>query len=272
MQTLHLTEVSNLNATFEQIILADDILDCEPEFIRHEQETVKTTQLLTAEQAEELLSKNHGIIHKLAGKYSSNRNDHDEIVAVAYMGCIKAINGYDPDKTIPVQQPKKKQVNSDELALQELLIDDKKPKEQKIKFVTFAFRCITNEILFYIRNEHKKCDPMIPMTTLISTDKNGNELELEDIISDEDSNLEEDCAKSDSIARMRYVIDTYLTPEERDIILARFGIGCDPKTQSQIANEVNMSQANISKKEKNILQKIKIIMTSKYGESVGHVL
>ena len=262
-----------MNAIFEQIVFSDDILSCEPEFIRHKQETVKTTQLLTAEQAEELLSKNHGIVHKLAGKYSYNRNDHDEIVAVAYMGCIKAINGFDPEKTVPVQTPKKKQSNNEVDELQNLLASEtKKPKEQKIKFVTFAFRCITNEILFYIRNEHKKCDPMIPMTTLISTDKNGNELELEDIISDDNSNLEDDCAKLDSIARMRYVIDTYLTPEEKDIILARFGIGCDQKTQSQIASEVNMSQANISKKEKNILQKIKIIMTSKYGESVGHVI
>lgn len=261
-----------MKAIFEQIVFNDDILDCEPEYIRHEQETVKTTQLLTAEQAEELLAKNHGIVHKLAGNYSYNRNDHDEIVAVAYMGCLKAINGFDPDKIVVVQN-KKQKPSKEDLELEDFLsTEEAKPKGTKIKFVTFAFRCITNEILFYIRNEHKKCDPMVPMTTLISTDKNGNELELEDIIKDEDSNLEDDCAKSDSIARMRYVIDTYLTQEERDIILARFGIGCDPKTQSQIANEVNMSQANISKKEKNILQKIKIIMTSKYGESVGHVL
>jgi hypothetical protein len=32
-----------------------------------------------------------------------------------------------------------------------------------------------------------------------------------------------------------------------------------------------MSQANISKKEKNIIQKIKIIMTSKYGEDIGNI-
>ena len=53
-----------MNAIFEQIVFEDDILDCEPEYVRHEQETVKTTQLLTAEQAEELLAKNHGIVHK----------------------------------------------------------------------------------------------------------------------------------------------------------------------------------------------------------------
>ena len=157
------------------------------------------------------------------------------------MGYIKAINGFDPGRLV-----------------------NGKP----VKFVTFAYRCITNEILFYLRNENKETEKIVPMNTMISTDKNGNELELEDVLADE-TDMAEECAMQDTIKIMMGIIDTYLTDEEKFIITARFGIGCKQLTQSQIAEMIDMSQANISKKEKNIIQKIKIIMTSKYGDSIG---
>jgi RNA polymerase sporulation-specific sigma factor len=211
------------------------LFDDEPECIFDEDETVKTTQLLTCEEAEKIVAGNLGIVHNLANKYSYNRTDHDEITSVAYVGYIKAINGFDPRK--------------------------------KVKFVTFAFRCITNEILFYLRNENKETEKTVPMTTMISTDKNGNELELEDILAD-DADLEEDFAMKDTLRLMMQTIDCYLTEEEKFIILSRFGIGCKQLTQSQIAEMIDMSQANISKKEKSIIQKIKMIMTSKYGDNI----
>jgi RNA polymerase sporulation-specific sigma factor len=213
----------------------DDLFESEPEFVPEEYENVKTTQLLTSEEAEKIAANNLGIVHNLANKYAYGRSDHEEITSVAYMGYIKAINGYDPRKNV--------------------------------KFVTFAYRCITNEILFYLRNEHKETDKIIPMNTMISIDKNGNELELEDILSD-DSDIEEEFATKDTVNIMMNIIKAYLTEEEQFIILSRFGIKCKQLTQSQIADLIDMSQANISKKEKSIIQKIKIIMTSKYGDTL----
>ena len=222
-----------------QTLTFDNIFDDEPEFILHEKESIKTTQVMTKEEAEKIAEGNLGLVYNLANKFAYGRNDHDEIVGVAYMGYVKAINGFDARKGV--------------------------------KFVTFAFRCITNEILFYIRNEHKETEKLVPMNLLISTDKNGNELELEDVLSDDEQNIEEEFAMQDTLRIMMSVIDTYLTPEEQKIIKERFGIQCIQKTQSQIAEELDMSQANISKKEKNIIQKIKIIMTSKYGEDIGNI-
>jgi RNA polymerase sporulation-specific sigma factor len=221
-----------------------DVLSDEPEYVHQEYENTRNAQLLTKEEAQKILEENMGIVHSLANKFAYNRNDADEITSVAYMGYIKAINGYDPNK----------------------LTKDGKP----IKFVTFAFRCITNEILFYIRNEHKERDNIIPMNTMISVDKNGNELQLEDIISDEDQDIEGDCVNKDTVELVMQIVNQYLTPEERFIILSRFGIKCAQLTQSQIADQIDMSQANISKKEKSILQKIKVIMISKYGRDISY--
>jgi RNA polymerase sporulation-specific sigma factor len=230
-----------MNTLFESVTVTN-VLDDEPIFERQPFENLKTTQLMTCEEAEKIIKSNLGIVHNLANRYAYGRNDHDEITSVAYMGYVKAINGFDPERLV-----------------------NGKP----VKFVTFAYRCITNEILFYLRNENKETEKVIPMNTMISTDKNGNELELEDILADE-TDMAEECAMKDTVRIMMNIVETYLTDEEKFIIMSRFGIQCKQLTQSQIAEMIDMSQANISKKEKSIIQKIKIIMTSKYGDSIGY--
>lgn len=228
-----------MNTNFTTIEV-ENLFDDEPIFIRQDFETIKTTQLMTTEEADKIVVSNLGIVHNLANKYSYGRGDGEEITSVAYMGYIKAINGYDPER----------QVNG-----------------KAVKFVTFAYRCITNEILFYLRNENKNTEKVIPLNTMISTDKNGNELELEDILSD-DSDMAEECALNNVIEITMKTIDSVLTEEEKFIIKSRFGIQCEQMTQSQIAEMINMSQANISKKEKGIIQKLKLILTSKYGDNL----
>ena len=218
----------------------NNVFDEEPIFERQPFETIKTTQFYTCEEAEKIVLSNLGLVHNLANKYAYGRNDYEEIASVAYMGYVKAINGYDPERKV---------------------------KGNPVKFITFAYRCITNEILFYLRSENKETEKIIPMNSMISTDKNGNELELEDILSD-GTDIAEDCALQDNINIMMNIVETYLSEEEKFIIKARFGIKGPQMTQSQIADLIDMSQANISKKEKGILQKIKIIMTSKYGQDI----
>ena len=227
-----------MDTNFTTIIIKD-MFDDEPIFERQPFETIKTTQLMTAEEAEKIVVSNLGIVHNLANKYAYGRGDGEEITSVAYMGYMKAINGYDPER----------QVNG-----------------KGVKFVTFAYRCITNEILFYLRNENKNTEKIIPLNTMISTDKNGNELELEDILSD-DSDMAEECALNDVVEIMLKTISEVLTEEEQFIIKSRFGIQCESMTQSQIADLINMSQANISKKEKGIIQKLKLVITSRYGDN-----
>ena len=64
---------------------------------------------------------------------------------------------------------------------------------------------------------------------------------------------------------MLEIIENNLTENEAYIIKNRYGIGdIKPKTQKEIADEINMSQANVSKLEKGITDKIKKIMSSKY--------
>ena len=105
------------------------------------------------------------------------------------------------------------------------------------------------------------------MQTTLSTDKNGNTLELDSTLSTESQgqlSLEEEIAKKEVLEILVKVINEDLNEKERLIIKHRFGIGADNKTQNELAQMVNMSQANISKLEKNIMDKIKKIMISKY--------
>ena len=108
--------------TLFSTVVVENVFDDEPIFERQEFETLKTTQLMTCEEAEKIVKSNLGIVHQLANRYAYGRTDHDEITSVAYMGYVKAINGFDPERLV-----------------------NGKP----VKFVTFAYRCISNEILFY---------------------------------------------------------------------------------------------------------------------------
>jgi RNA polymerase sigma factor (sigma-70 family) len=101
----------------------------------------------------------------------------------------------------------------------------------------------------------------------LSKEKNGNTLDLDSTLSTEDYgeiSIEEEVAKNEIIGILLRVIETELTEKEKLIIKHRFGINAVNKTQNELAQMVNMSQANISKLGKNIMDKIKKIMISKY--------
>ena len=77
--------------------------------------------------------------------------------------------------------------------------------------------------------------------------------------------LEEDIEMNETVKILLEIIDTHLTKNEAYIIKNRYGLnGTKPKTQKEIADEIDMSQANVSKLEKGINDKIKKIMGSKY--------
>ena len=101
----------------------------------------------------------------------------------------------------------------------------------------------------------------VSLNKVLSTDKNGNDLQLEEILlnmSDgEEGGLEVKLLNAEKNERIKDVIENQLNDRERYVICHRYELfGMALKTQSQIAKETNMSQANISKIEKNVLKKM----------------
>lgn len=226
----------------EEDELFEDCDDIEDEEIFHEKEYfIPKNEVLTMEDKNRLAEENMSLVQYVVKRFTNTGIDYEELFSVALMGYVKAINSYNPTRLTKQGKP--------------------------IKFSTFAYRCIENEIFYFIRNDKKIKEKTVSLQTTLSTDKNGNTLELDSTLSTESQgqlSLEEEIAKKEVLEILVKVINEDLNEKERLIIKHRFGIGADNKTQNELAQMVNMSQANISKLEKNIMDKIKKIMISKY--------
>ena len=191
---------------------------------------------LTSEEKDILAAKNIPLIHSIVKRFANTGIEYSELLSAGYVGYAKALQTF--------------------------------AKGKNVKFSTYAYRCIKNEILYFLRREKRHKDNDVSLFKPMSTDKNGNVMTVDSTISTEDMgarSVEEEIAVSETVQIMMEIIDTYLSKTEALIIKERYGLGgIKPKTQKEIADEIGMSQANVSKLEKGISDKIKKIMSSKY--------
>lgn len=192
--------------------------------------------LLTEEEKNNLAEENYSLVFYVVKMFQNSGVPYDELVSIAIVGYAKALNAYNTDR--------------------------------EAKFSTYAINCIRNEILFFLRKEKGHMKNSVSMNTILSMDKNGNDLSLEETVSNldkDDSSLEEDVLLADDITILNLALE-HLSPKEKYIITYRYGLDRGIiKTQKEIAIHIGMSQANVSKMEKNILDKVKKVLKEKYN-------
>ena len=180
----------------------------------------------TKEEAEEIAKENIGLVHHIIGTLNSANFDYIELYDAGLYGYAKAIKSF--------------------------------KKNKETLFSTYACNCIRNEILFYMKKEMKHITNDISLNKQIS---NGDhkDLILEDILVDEYCELnkvEKIMINDDNAKHIRTAVDK-LTNEEKFVICYRYGIlGYPQLKQKEIAKQLNVSQASISKIEKNSLKKL----------------
>lgn len=191
--------------------------------------------LLTTQEKETMAEENYSLVFYVVKMFQSSGVSYDELVSIAMVGYAKALNAFDT--------------------------------ERNVKFSTYAINCIKNEILFFLRKERNHMKNSFSMNTVLSTDKNGNSLSMEETVSNLDNDeksLEQDVLLNDEIGILQKSL-AFLSDKEKFIITYRYGLDRGIiKTQREIADTIGMSQANVSKIEKNILEKIKKILKDKY--------
>lgn len=194
--------------------------------------------LLTEKEKEQLAEENYSLVFYVVKMFQGSGVSYDELVSIAMVGYAKALNSYDADRNV--------------------------------KFSTYAINCIKNEILFFLRKERNHIRNSISMSSVLSMDKNGNSLYLEETVSNldiEERSVEDNIILSGDIEILKKALND-LSEKERYIITYRFGLdGGIIKTQREIADAIGMSQANVSKIEKNILDKMKRILKERYHMS-----
>lgn len=125
-----------------------------------------------------------------------------------------------------------------------------------IRLSSYAARCIENEVLMFFRNGRKTAQD-ISMNEPIDTDKDGNALTLMDVMSTEDSIVDDLDTKIKSEKLRKYIVET-LSPRERIIIELRYGLGGRiPLTQREVAARMKISRSYVSRIEKKALISLK---------------
>lgn len=121
---------------------------------------------------------------------------------------------------------------------------------------TYAARCIENEILMYFRGQ-KKLQGEVSLSDSIDTDKEGNALQLMDVVGVDDTMLD-DLHDRDNALRLRKLVQERLAPREAEIIRLRYGLGGTvPLTQREVASSFGISRSYVSRIEKRALEKLR---------------
>ena len=124
------------------------------------------------------------------------------------------------------------------------------------KLATYASRCIENEILMYIRKSGN-IRSELSFDEPLSTDWDGNELLLSDVLGTEENSAMRDI-ELDEERKIIYEAVAGLAPREREIIELRFGLaGGREMTQKEVADALGISQSYISRLEKKIIDRLR---------------
>ena len=108
----------------------------------------------------------------------------------------------------------------------------------------------------YFRSQ-KKSSQDVSLSDFIETGNDGAALALMDVVSDEEDLLERVSNRED-LRKLCKAVDTVLTPQEKQVIVARYGLGSGiPQRQRQVAQLTGISRSYVSRIEKRALQKLK---------------
>ena len=102
----------------------------------------------------------------------------------------------------------------------------------------------------------KKTERDVSLSEPIDTDSEGKPLTLMDVLAQDDTVAEDLERKLNLQVLGRYVAEC-LEPREREIIALRYGLGCPPLTQWQVAERLEISRSYVSRLETRALNKLR---------------
>ena len=125
------------------------------------------------------------------------------------------------------------------------------------KLSTYASRCIDNELLMLLRSR-KKTAKEVSLYDPIGTDKEGNEINLLDVIEQEQTDVTDQMELCENTGRLRILLSTVLNEREREIIYLRYGLlNGEEVTQREIGEMLHISRSYVSRIEKRALLKLR---------------
>jgi len=172
-----------------------------------------------------LIERNLRLVTHILKKYQQIDADMDDLISIGTIGLMKAIVTFNPQKNN--------------------------------RLGTYAARCIENEILMFLRSQ-KKLAREISLYEPIGTDRDGNEIQLYDIIETDESDAYSRIALKEDIRRLYQKVENKLSPRERLVLKMRYGLYHQEEyTQQEIANKLGISRSYVSRIEKSAIEKLR---------------
>ena len=176
------------------------------------------------EAKEILVEHNLRLVAHIAKKYQNVDEDMEDLISIGTIGLIKAIDSFDAGKG---------------------------------KLSTYASSCIDNELLMLLRAK-KKTSREVSLYDPIGTDREGNEINLLDIIEQEQVDVIDRMEVEDRLRRLSGLIHERLSEREKAIIMLRYGLFSEREiTQREIGRRLGISRSYVSRIEKKALEKLK---------------
>ena len=173
----------------------------------------------------QLIERNMRLVAYIAKKYQQSGVEMEDLISIGTIGLIKGVDSFREDK--------------------------------KIRLATYCARCVENEILMYLRSVKKTARDVYLFDT-IGSDKEGNEINLFDVLEYEEEDIADRLTRKEHIGKLEQYMEQTLTPREKEILCLRYGIQAkEQKTQREIAEIYQISRSYVSRIEKKALKKLR---------------
>lgn len=196
-----------------------------PLTMEQESECLKKMKNGDLEARNELIERNMRLVAHVAKKYQSQEDEMEDLISIGTIGLIKAVETYKED--------------------------------YGSRLATYAARCIDNELLMHFRTK-KKTSKEVSLYEPIGTDKEGNQIQLLDVVVSEDEDVVELLEQDRKVRRLNEIIPQTLSGRELFIIINRYGLyGKKTMTQREIARKLGISRSYVSRIEKRAIEKLR---------------
>ena len=172
-----------------------------------------------------LIEHNMRLVAHVVKKYQYTDYDTEDLLSVGTIGLIKAVSTFKPDRGS--------------------------------KLATYAAKCVENEILMLLRS-HKKYSREVSLYEPIGVDKDGESINLVDVIQMENEDVLEKMILDQDVRELYQAYRVCLNDNEKQVVRMRYGLfGGKEYTQREIAQAMGLSRSYISRIEKRGLEKIR---------------
>lgn len=187
---------------------------------------LKASQQGDTHAKEILIEHNLRLVAHIVKKYQSPQEEQDDLISIGTIGLIKAVHTYNPEKGK--------------------------------RLGTYAAKCIENELLMHFR-ARKKLAKEVSLYDPIRVDKEGNEINLLDIMESNQPGSFEILSQKEDYKKAMSLISTILDEREIKVLTLRYGLNEKKElTQRETAKQLNISRSYVSRIEKTALQKLRL--------------